>query len=575
MLSRWWDRFPGRLEYELEALRELGVEPTMDEEQRARGRIVLSFLYPVDGAPVALRAVFPALYPFFRFELYAPDLALKHHQNPFEGNLCLIGGATANWLPRDTLAGFLRTQLPQVLATGRSDDAAAARGVEEPQAEPVTTYYTYEPRSLLLVDSSWRIPADAQTGTLTVGLEIARPLRGAVHRVEYAGGHVSADEAIVARHEAAVSGRWFRMPAAVVEQDPTMLLAAIEAVDAEAHWSAWERLDDGMVDIVGIVFPEEIAWRESGDGWVFVVRRQDETRSRADRRKAGARGPTPKPTTALVRAGRYGRADALARIPALTPLGTRAVSVAGTGALGGPIALDLARAGTGMLRLLDGDHVEAGTGVRWPLGLDAAGVDKVEALIQHIRRNWPFTRVEGARWRLGSAPLGDGDELALLDRVLDGCDLLLDATAELGVQQALAGLARELGIPYLFASATNGGWGGLVARLRPTSDACWYCVTLALTDGTIPAPPADPSGGVQPVGCANPTFTGTNFDLAPVSAMATRLTVMTLAPEAYGDVDWDVAVLSLRDREGRVLPGSWAGYRAERHHRCENHGPRR
>jgi molybdopterin/thiamine biosynthesis adenylyltransferase len=44
------------------------------------------------------------------------------------------------------------------------------------------------------------------------------------------------------------------------------------------------------------------------------------------------------------------------------------VGVVGLGALGAPVVLELAKNLTGELRILDGDHVDAGTIVRWPVG---------------------------------------------------------------------------------------------------------------------------------------------------------------------------------------------------------------
>ncbi len=543
----------------------------MDDDQRSRGLIVVHFAYSVDGRPIPFRAVFPALYPSFRFELYAPELGLKHHQNPFAGNLCLVGASTSNWKPSDNVAGFLETQLPQVLSTGRSDDAADVVGFEEPQAEPVTTYYTYESESLVLVDSAWRVPMDVTSGTLTIGVERVRPLRGGVLRAEFFGDGAALDGAIASRFPESLQGRWFRMPGPTIENDAERLLAAVGLVHPAAMSVQWRDIEGGSVDVTAVVFPEESAWRENGDGWLFVVRRRAEVRSRATRRAAGDWLPPPRPTTALVRAGRYGREDQASRVPALTALSDRTVSLVGTGAIGAPVALDLARAGIGMLRLLDGDHVEAGTGVRWPLGLDAAGLEKVGALTQHMYRNWPYTKVMGTSWRLGTAAEVSGDELEILEQLLNGSDLVLDATAELGVQAALSDLARERGISYILSSATRGAWGGIVARFRPDGEACWYCLSLTMEEGAIEAPPEDPVGEVQTVGCASPTFTGTSFDLAPVSAMATRMVAMTLAPASYGSCDWDVAVYALRDADGAALAGCWTSYRLSRHARCDNH----
>src|SRR3712207_3876848 len=129
--QKWWERWPGRLEYELERLDALGIPYERDEEVFAEGALVLRLWPTVDGEKIFLVARFPDFYPYTRFEVEAPDLNLPHHQAPFGKNLCLIGLASENWRAADTLADFIRDRLPNVLKAGRSEDKAEASGLEE------------------------------------------------------------------------------------------------------------------------------------------------------------------------------------------------------------------------------------------------------------------------------------------------------------------------------------------------------------------------------------------------------------------------------------------------------------
>src|SRR5437773_1043048 len=97
MESRWWNRCPGRLPYELQKLAEAGIECNIDQATFEAGVVEMTLKHSLPSGPLALRARFPAFYPYQRFELYAPDLALPHHQNPFAKNLCMIGQASENW----------------------------------------------------------------------------------------------------------------------------------------------------------------------------------------------------------------------------------------------------------------------------------------------------------------------------------------------------------------------------------------------------------------------------------------------------------------------------------------------
>jgi integrative and conjugative element protein (TIGR02256 family) len=188
--------------------------------------------------------------------------------------------------------------------------------------------------------------------------------------------------------------------------------------------------------------------------------------------------------------------------------------------------------------------------MRWPLGIAVAGLPKTEVIKNFIAEHYPHTRVMACDYRIGAVRENGVSDLTVLDKLLEGVDLVYDSTAEVGVQHLLSNLAREREIPYVCVSATEGGWGGLIARLRPQQTAgCWLCLQQRLVDGSIPTPPANPKGTFQPLGCANPTFTGSGFDIAQVSLAGVRLAVSTLvASEAsgYPGSDCDVIVLSFR-----------------------------
>lgn len=568
---RWWEIWPERLEFEIEALKALGFDPIVDEGARAAGQIIIRFEHSVGGQTATFTAVFPHGYPRFPFELYAPELRLGHHQNPFAGNLCLLARPSEDWRPSDHVARFLVDQLPVVVQAGTATDLGVVEAVEEHQAEPVSVYYDHADGSLVLVDSSWSLPS-ATSGSLELGVERIEPLRAAVVEVRTAGAPpVVALDPIRARFPTSLRARWFRVDAPILEATPAGLLARLIALHPDADRPQWVTHGSVEVDVIGILFPEEIAWRTAGDGWTFVLRTRPAGSREARRRARDRRTRPASPTVSLARAGRYGTADMLARIPVLAPLRDRTVSVFGLGGLGAPSALEFARAGVGCLGLLDGDVVEAGNGVRWPLGLAVAGWGKAPAIHDLIHRDWPLTRTRFARWRLGTAVAGEDHEGEALSTVLEGTDLVFDASASLVVQRYLADLANERGIPYISVWSTNGGWGGVVARIRPDGQACWLCLQLALNDRLIPHPPEDPGTRIQPAGCGSPTFTGTSFDLAPVWAAGVRLAVSTLAPDAYGAMDWDVAVVSLRDDRGGVIMPTWTTHRPGRHPRCTNH----
>lgn len=91
---------------------------------------------------------------------------------------------------------------------------------------------------------------------------------------------------------------------------------------------------------------------------------------------------------------------------------------------------------------------------------------------------------------------------------------------------------------------------------------------INITEGKIPLPPEAPDGSVQPVGCGSPTFTGSSFDLQEVALTGVRLAVATLSPaDKYGNVEWDIANLSLREKDKFLLP-EWTPVTLEKYTDC-------
>lgn len=273
-----------------------------------------------------------------------------------------------------------------------------------------------------------------------------------------------------------------------------------------------------------------------------------------------------------------GRVDLTSRVPELLGLQQKKIAIVGNGALGGPSAIEFARAGLGELRLLDCDYVDPPTVVRWPLGLRSSGKTKVEILKEFIEQNYPYTHVKDFLHGVGYTreKPDQPHDLLVLKQLIDGVDLVYDATAEVGINHLLSDLAAEYKLPYLCVSTTYGAWGGRLIRVRPKgrTSGCWMCHQWAIRTGLIPIPRSDPKGELQPAGCAELTFTGSGFDITSIALEGVRLAIGTMqsgVADGYPDVDWDVAVINLRDETGRITVPQWEVVALERHPSCENH----
>ncbi|MBD3647801.1 MAG: hypothetical protein HUJ31_10200 [Pseudomonadales bacterium] len=152
-------------------------------------------------------------------------------------------------------------------------------------------------------------------------------------------------------------------------------------------------------------------------------------------------------------------------------------------------------------------------------------------------------------------------------KAISEVDLVIDATAETNVTFYISSLCEKLKTSFVWATATQGGWGGIVGKVVPeVSTGSWLDFSHQYAEGKISVPPAEEGSDVQGVGCFDQTFTGTGFDLDHVSLMATRVAIATLgrrkAVESYPDFDWDVGVLGLWD-ESLGIPSEprWKTYK--------------
>ena len=555
-MKSWWDAYPGRLEAEIESLRADGIDVKLDDECFARGFVRLHLVLP-DGLWLTrvLYADFPDSFSAIRPEVYAPDLTLPKHQHPINKNLCLLERATVNWQPSWTLAKLLREQLPQLARSLQLTTREDLASVEVEQGEPITEFLPYEENSILLVDGAFPAPS-GNWGVIAVNVLSQSPdtFRGYVSAIADDEGNELWSGRLGTGSGSEIIGVWVRLTSALPELDPAKLFETLRQQFPNLRRTPSE----GGVQLVAVLFPEEQDHLRQGLGWAILLRRHGSLK----------RGGQPA-RTSFIRADRAAVQDLASRFPQFGLLQQCSAAVFGLGCMGAPSALEFARAGMRSLRLLDHDRVEAGTVVRWPFGIAAAGLRKAQVLFDVMRRDYPWVNVEAFGTRIGIANQIP-PEREVIERMTSGVHIIYDATAEVGIQQVLSEVAREKQTPYICLSATPGGWGGIVARFNHRSGSgCWWCFQAAL-DNEIPLPASDPSGSVQPAGCNRVTYVGANFDLMEVSLQGVRLAVATLAASRGAALDyaWDVAVVNLRDDEGNLIAPRWSVLTLARNPTC-------
>lgn len=557
----WFQHNPDRLDAELEALKASGLEYQVSQDAMNEDRLEIHVTVNVEDVSHTLIAYYPDTYPYFPFMVIAPTLDLESHQSPYDKLLCLVADIQNKWdCEGDNLAKYIVEQFPVLLQA--NSGTVLKNGEEAKEGAPVTGQVQYMPFQNLLVEH-FEIPNDCDRGSLEIGLDRRTDpakveLRGAVLEVRGTDGTLVAklNSVLSGRYKTKISARWVKLDShPATDQGEDVLHEAIEKWP-DLEKPIWKR----GVDIIGLYIPEEVDYRIHKYNWIFVVRTN----------KKNSKHPIY-----LARAAWAGRDNIAVRAHTLTPIHNKKICQVGVGALGATTAFQLARAGAGSLSLLDHDIVEAGNLLRWMPAWPYLTRYKIEAIYNMISANYPYTEVNGYVHKIGVAARKDTiSDNQVIPKMFDGANLILDCTAEMAVSNYLSDLAKSMGIPYVWATATPGARGGVIGRQVPgNTQGCWRCYQAHMADGTIMLPAQEPDGDVHPIGCFSPTFMGSGFDLDMISIQAVRLVISTLCDGiegGYPSFDWDIGVMSQWDDE-TPIPPQWKTYSLSEHPDC-NHG---
>lgn len=577
-----WDRhFPGRFQSELDAFAAAGVVPSINQDALADGRLELNFEWRLDNKLLPLRAAYPDSYPFLRPQIFVTDPAFlpKRHYSPLDGNLCLIGRDTRQWASSWTVPQLLREQMRGVFE-GSAD--------EDPQAEPAEVWWNTlaSPSSYCLIDSSWSLLTIGRPGKLKLFYTAKLDTSGDPVFQAIVTSITDASGQEIAKWNGTLPNKFHGKDVQEIEipwsqwkqellpkppfQDPTFGLEGLLANRANRSL-LFDFREQGSQQssmrgqLHAFVYPTETQFGRRSDAWLFVVT--------AGKRKAFYPNSKEPVAPLVVRTLRAGPSDLRSRAIPLTSLSDKTVTVIGLGAVGAPIAIELARNGVGKLKLLDHDVVEPGNSIRWPLGATAWGEMKARALADFIASEYPHTKVSFVKHFLGAiAGENSAGDSTVLGEILEKTDVVVDGTASFGATCLIRDEVRKRSLPLIALYASPSVAGGVVALYTPKG-ACPVCLEFAWDDDEegIAAPPGmfEESGLIQPPGCAERTFSGTSFDLQELSLQATRV-VAGLLTRGSRSTSTRVYTLAFEDNDGIRAP-TWRRDDLPPHSKCTCH----
>lgn len=153
------------------------------------------------------------------------------------------------------------------------------------------------------------------------------------------------------------------------------------------------------------------------------------------------------------------------------------VAIIGAGGLGSPVALYLAAAGVGYLRLIDDDRIERSNLQRQVLHTDAGvGEYKVDSARERLLALNPNLQLDACVSRLDSGNV---------ERLLGGADLVIDGSDNFPTRYLASDACVKLGLPMVYGAVErfSGQVGLFAAGVRRGASPCYRCL--------FPEPPID------------------------------------------------------------------------------------
>ena len=154
--------------------------------------------------------------------------------------------------------------------------------------------------------------------------------------------------------------------------------------------------------------------------------------------------------------------------PDLQSLSEKTIAIIGLGSVGGRVALSLARSGVRKFVLADDDVMLPDNICRHVLDWRNVGEHKVDAIANSLSYIAPDIELD--LWPIN---LTGQESVTWMNKALGkiaGSDLIFDATANPGVFNLLASVAKSESKPVVWAEVYSGGFGGMVGRHRPGLD---------------------------------------------------------------------------------------------------------
>jgi molybdopterin/thiamine biosynthesis adenylyltransferase len=199
------------------------------------------------------------------------------------------------------------------------------------------------------------------------------------------------------------------------------------------------------------------------------------------------------------------------------------VAIVGCGATGSALALLLARAGAGTLRIIDRDYVEASNLQRQSLFEEKDAAESLPKAIAAMRRISAFNSEITVEARVEDLVPGN------INVLLDGMDVILDGTDNFETRYLVNDYAVKNSLPWIYAAVV--GSYGVTLNVLPGRTACLACIF-----------PETPQGMVETCETSGILNTAVNLVASIAATEAMKLLVGGAAAEQLRNTLWSFDV---------------------------------